>query len=97
MSAFVIAEVLEVHDPDGMKRYAERAHATVEQYGGAYRALRGKMEVVEGKWSPGPLVILEFPSLARAHEWYDSPEYRPLIAERQKVSRTNFIFVEGLE
>jgi uncharacterized protein (DUF1330 family) len=45
VSAFVIAEVLEVHDPDGMKRYAERAHATVEQYGGAYRALRGKFHL----------------------------------------------------
>lgn len=97
MSAFVIAEVLEVSDPAGMKRYAERARATIDQYGGAYRALRGKMEVVEGHWHPGPLVIIEFPSLARARKWYDSPEYRPLIAERQAVSRTNFIFVEGLE
>lgn len=97
MSAFVIVEVLEVRDPEGMKRYAERAKATVEQFGGAYRVVRGKIEIVEGKWNPGPLVILEFPSLSRAREWYDSPEYRPLIAERQAVSRANFIFVEGLE
>lgn len=97
MSGFVIAEILEVSDPAGMKQYAEAAQATVEQYDGKYRALRGKMEVLEGEWTGGPLVILEFPSLKRAQEWYDSPEYRPLIEMRKAVSRTNFILLEGLE
>lgn len=97
MSGFVIAEILEVSDPAGMKQYASVAHATVEQYGGRYRALRGKMEVLEGEWHSGPLVILEFPSLQRAREWYDSREYRPLIEMRKAVSRTNFILLEGLE
>lgn len=96
MSAFVIAEILEVSDAAGMKQYAERAKPTIEQYGGRYRTLRGKMEVMEGDWRPAPLVIIEFPSLEHAHAWYDSPEYRPLIARRKAVSRTNFVFVEGL-
>lgn len=96
MSAFVIAEILEVSDPAGMKQYAEKARPTIEQYGGSYRALRGKMDVMEGNWRPAPLVIIEFPSLERARAWYDSPEYRPLIAQRQAVSRTNFVFIEGL-
>lgn len=97
MSGFVIAEILEVSDPVGMKQYAEQARATVEQYGGRYRALRGQMEVLEGDWRPGPLVILEFPSLERAKAWFDSPEYRPLIEKRKAVSRTNFILLGGLE
>ncbi|MGQ0696895.1 MAG: DUF1330 domain-containing protein [Panacagrimonas sp.] len=97
MSGFVIAEILEVSDPAGMKRYAEAAHATVEQYDGKYLVLRGKTEVLEGEWNSGPLVILEFPSPQRARDWYDSPEYRPLIEMRKAVSRTNFILLEGLE
>lgn len=96
MSGFVIAEILEVRDPAGMKKYAEQAHATVEQYDGKYRALRGKVDVLEGEWNCGPLVILEFPSVDRAREWYHSPEYKPLIEMRKKVSRTNFILLEGL-
>ncbi|WP_029889194.1 DUF1330 domain-containing protein [Polycyclovorans algicola] len=96
MSAFVMAEILEVSDPAGMKQYAEAARPTIEQYGGRYRTLRGKMEVMEGDWRPAPLVIIEFPSLERAHAWYGSPEYRPLIVQRQAVSRTNFVFIEGL-
>ena len=97
MSGFVIAEILEVSHPAGMKQYAELAHATVEQYDGKYRALRGKMEVLEGEWNVGPLVILEFPSAQRARDWYHSLEYRPLIQMRKAVSRTNFMLLEGLE
>lgn len=97
MSGFVIAEILEVSDPAGMKQYAERAHATVEQYGGKYRALRGNVEVLEGEWNVGPLAILEFPTPQRARDWYHSPEYRPLIEMRKAVSRTNFILLDGLD
>jgi uncharacterized protein (DUF1330 family) len=40
---------------------------------------------------------LEFPSLERAHEWYESPEYRPLRPIRQANSRGRIAFFEGLE
>lgn len=97
MSGFVIVEVVEVSNPAGMQEYAARAQATVEQFGGRYRVLRGKTDVVEGSWSPGPLVMLEFPSMEKAKAWYASPEYHPLIALRQAASKMNFIFVEGLD
>jgi hypothetical protein len=41
-----------------------------------------------GVWSPRRLIVLEFPSLARAREWYASPEYAPLIALRESTART---------
>ena len=41
-------------------------------------------------------VILEFPSLERAREWYDSPEYRPVRPIRQANSRGRIAFFEGL-
>jgi uncharacterized protein (DUF1330 family) len=53
-------------------------------------------EVREGEW-PGPrTVILEFPSLARALEWYESPEYKPLRPIRQANSTAHFAFFEGV-
>ena len=58
--------------------------------------VRGKVEVLEGTWKPGNVVMLEFPSVVRAKEWYDSPEYHPLIAARTKASKGNMILVEGL-
>jgi len=52
--------------------------------------------VREGEW-PGPrTVILEFPTLARALAWYDSPEYKPLRPIRQANSRARFAFFEGV-
>jgi uncharacterized protein (DUF1330 family) len=37
----------------------------------------GKVEVLEGDWSPERLVVLKFPSVEAARRFSDSPEYRP--------------------
>jgi uncharacterized protein (DUF1330 family) len=40
-------------------------------------------------------VILEFPSAAAVKAWYESAEYKPLIALRQRASRGDLFTVEG--
>ena len=55
----------------------------------------GKVEPLEGGWAPKRIVVLEFPSLEQAQNWYRSPEYAPLIALRQRASRGKLILVEG--
>jgi len=70
--------------------------ATIAQYGGRYLVRGGATETKEGDWSPRRLIVLEFPSLARAHEWFASPEYAPLIALRKRTARTRLVFAEGL-
>ena len=50
---------------------------------------------MEGSWHPRRLVVLEFPSLAKAREWYDSEEYREPKAMRLAASNANVVFVEG--
>ena len=49
----------------------------------------------EGGWMPKRLVVVEFPTLAQAQKWYDSPEYAPLIQLRQKASKGKLVLVEG--
>jgi uncharacterized protein (DUF1330 family) len=49
----------------------------------------------EGDWQPRRLLMLEFPSLEQAERWYNSAEYKPLIAIREKAARTHLIIVEG--
>jgi uncharacterized protein (DUF1330 family) len=39
--------------------------------------------------------MLEFPSLEQAERWYNSPEYKPLIAIREKAARTQLLIAEG--
>ena len=96
MAAYIIVDLLEISDLAGFQDYASKAGPTVAKYDGKARVVRGKVETLEGAWSPGALVVLEFPSMARAKEWYNSPEYHPLVAQRTKASRANMILVEGV-
>ena len=94
MPAIVIADV-EITDPAGFEEYRARVPATIAAFGGRYLVRGGATEVKEGDWSPRRLIVLEFPSLARAREWYASPAYAPLIALRERSARTRLVFAEG--
>lgn len=95
MAAYVIAD-LDVTDPTGFEEYRRLVPATIERYGGRYLVRGGHHDVVEGEWRPKRVVVLEFPSMAQAKRWYDSPEYRGPKAMRLRTARTNVIFVEGV-
>ena len=96
MSAFCFFDNIEITDPAKLEEYKERVAPVVESYGGRYVVLGGRCDVVEGDWQPAFPVIIEFPSLERAHEWYRSPEYAELKALRLAASRANGVFIEGL-
>jgi uncharacterized protein (DUF1330 family) len=95
VKGYVIA-VVDVKNAEGYAEYSKHVPATIAKYGGRYLVRGGKMEVREGQWSGPRTVILEFPSLARALEWYDSPEYKPLRPIRQANSSAQIAFFEGL-
>ncbi len=95
MLAYVIANI-EVLDAEGYEEYRRKVPATITAYGGRYLARGGATEVLEGNWSPKRCVLLEFPSLARFKAWWDSPEYRPLRAVRERTTRSSLVVTEGL-
>jgi uncharacterized protein (DUF1330 family) len=74
MPAYIISDVT-VRDRQAMTEYRTRAATSIAHYGGRYLARGGVIEVLEGDWSPGMLVIVEFPDLETARRWYLSPEY----------------------
>jgi uncharacterized protein (DUF1330 family) len=92
---YVIADV-EILDPAVFEEYRARVPGTIAQYGGRYLVRGGATETREGDWSPRRLIVLEFPSTARAHEWLASPEYAPLVALRQRSARTRLVVAEGV-
>lgn len=95
MPAYCFFDVREIKDREKLADYRGKVFATVEQYGGHYRVLGGAFTVVEGDWSPVIPVIIEFPSLARAHEWYGSAEYAPLKELRMAGAACHAVFMEG--
>ena len=95
MAGYVIVDV-EVRDPEGYKAYTDRVPATVAAYGGRFIVRGGAYETREGNWQPKRIVILEFPDIAAARAWYDSPEYQAILPIRQAHSHCNFLtIVEG--
>ena len=96
MAAYIIVDLLEISDPATFQDYGQKAGPTVGKYGGKALVVRGKLETLEGQWKPGNVVVLEFPSVARAKEWYNSTEYQPLRAQRWKSSKANMILAEGV-
>jgi uncharacterized protein (DUF1330 family) len=95
VSAYVIANV-DVKDPVRYEQYRKMVLPTITKYGGRFLARGGKVDSLEGPWKPNRLVILEFPSVERAREWWDSPEYAPAKALRQATSEGSLIVIEGV-
>ena len=94
MAAYVFGEI-EVTDPALYEEYRKQVPAVVTKYGGRFIVRGGKVEPLEGGWSPKRFVALEFPSMEQALKWYRSEEYAPLIRLRQMASRGKLIAVDG--
>ena len=95
MPAYVIND-LAVTDPAGLEDYKKLSPATVAQYGGRFLVRGGALCVLEGTWQPQRLVIVEFPSVAQARAWIDSPEYAAPRRMRQAAAQSNIVVVEGV-
>ena len=95
MSAYIIVDI-DVHDPVRYEEYKKLAAPTVTAYGGKYIVRGGKAETLEGAWSPKRLVVLEFPSIAQAKAWLNSPEYSPARKIRHATATNEMIVVEGI-
>ena len=96
MLGYIIATV-EIHDEDAYGEYRKHVPATIAAYGGRFVVRGGAVERLEGDWEPHRLVVLEFPSVERAREWWASEEYREPKALRQAASTGTLVLVEGYE
>lgn len=95
MTAFVILDI-EVTDPVGYEEYKKLAAPSLQPYGGTYVARGGKVENLEGDWSPSRIVVLQFESVERAKAWINSPEYSEARTLRHRYAVSKAIVVEGL-
>jgi len=94
-SAYIIANV-EVTDPVQYEDYKKWSSAAMQAHGAEVCVRGGRVEVLEGDWSPERIVILKFPSVEAARRFNDSPEYGKARAARQGAAIMRMIVVEGL-
>ena len=93
--AYLISDIT-LRDREAFETYRTRAADAIHQYGGRYLARLGEVQTLEGTWKPNMMVIVEFPSLERAREWYRSPEYARALEVHDKALSRNLIFVDGV-
>jgi len=79
-------------------RYAQAAIASLMKLGGQMIAGTPTPTVLEGKWDGSWAAILQFPSMAMAQTWYNSPEYQPLKELRinELTDGGQILLVEGM-
>lgn len=94
MAAYVIVEV-SIHDPAAYEDYKKLTPAAVAAYGGKFVVRGGQAEILEGDWQPERIVVLEFPSVERAKEWWNSEMYTAARMIRQLAASTKMIVVQG--
>ena len=95
MPAWFIAAIQDIHDPAGWAEYLSLAGPTLAKYGGKVVFSGDKIEVPEGNWSPANVAAVEFESLQRAKEWYNSPEYRAAVSVRQAAAEVGVVLLDG--
>ena len=95
MSAYVISEV-EMRDAAGFEAYRAIAAKAIAQYGGRYLVRGSAANLIEGGPPPKTIIVVEFPTMERLHEWYASAEYAEALKVRRTALDRRLILVEGI-
>ena len=95
MPAYVIVEV-SIHDNREYENYKKLTPAAIAAFGGKFVVRGGQTITLEGNWKPERIVVLEFPSVERANEWWHSEIYTEAKIIRQRAAETKMIIVEGV-
>ena len=94
MAAYLVVDC-EVTDASRYEDYKRLAQAAVAHHGGRYLVRGGETQVFEGGWQPNRIVVLEFPTMAQARAFYDSPEYAAARVARKGAAQMNMVAVAG--
>lgn len=92
---FLIAEA-EITDPAALQNYGEKIAETLAPFNHRYVVRSNNSQALEGDPLKGRFVIIEFDSVQKAREWYDSPAYAAIRPIRQHAAKSRIFIVEGL-
>ncbi len=94
MAGIFIAFV-NVTDPEKYKNYAALTPAAVAAYDGEWLVRGGATETMEGPEETRRAVVIRFPSVERAREFWTSQEYQAAKIERAGAAEMHAIIAEG--
>jgi uncharacterized protein (DUF1330 family) len=85
-----------IRDPVSMAEYSRINRENIGKFPMKPLVVYGKTEAVEGE-APDGTIVLEFPSVADAKAWYNSPEYQTALPYRMKAADYRAYIIEGFE
>ena len=95
MPAFLIADET-ITDPEQFDAYKRAVLPLIVKHGGRFLSRGADAELLEtgSGWTPGRLVIIEFPSMEALKGWYDSPEYAPVRDMRLGAAKSTLVALD---
>jgi uncharacterized protein (DUF1330 family) len=88
--------MIEVTDPEQYTKYMAETPGVIAKFGGRFIVRGGEKATLEGPDENRRLALVEFPSLARAKEFYRSEEYQEIKRLREGAATVSIIAVEGI-
>lgn len=97
MPAYWIARA-RITDPVEYKKYTDRVPSIIARHEGKVLARGGRFRIMEGPTKFHRFIVIEFPTLERAAECFESAEYREAAAFRRAgAGEVENVIVEGGE
>jgi uncharacterized protein (DUF1330 family) len=95
MSAYAIGHLEEVRVGPAIVKYLQEIEATMAPFDGRFLVHGDPVEVLEGVLAVD-IIVIEFPDMAHARSWYDSPAYRAILPLRTGNARGTVFLVPGV-
>jgi uncharacterized protein (DUF1330 family) len=95
MPAYVIARI-KVTDPEQYKKYIAVTPGILANFGARFIARGGETVTLEGPEETTRVVIVEFPTLHKISEFYNSAEYQEAIKIREGAAEVSLVGVSGV-
>ncbi len=94
MVAYIIVKA-EITDKVKYQEYLKAVPGIIKKYGGKAIVRGGKTETLEGGSNNKRIVVLEFPTMEKAKEFYYSAEYQEAKKLRKDAAIGELVLVEG--
>ncbi|MGV0743421.1 DUF1330 domain-containing protein [Mycolicibacterium sp. XJ870] len=94
--AYAVAYLRDVQLGDEVIRYMREIDDTLKPFGGEFIVHGGDVDVREGDWGDGALVVIRFPDMESASRWYESEDYQRILPLRADNSDSIAALVQGV-
>lgn len=92
---YIFAELVVTNPEYFYSEYMTRVGPVLEKWGATFAIAGGEPQVLEGDRKVERIVLVEFDSPQKAHEFYHSADYQAVIDYRFKSADTHLYLLQG--